>query len=274
MTTFTLHGSPVTESRPAALTRRTAPEHASRSLCIVGEALAGLDWLALRLSPAYAGTGIPRGDGSAVVLVPGMLASNASLLELRGWLRRVGYRPYFTEIGRNDGCPERTLECVVAAVDRAYESSGARVHIVGHSLGGLLARGAAMARPGRVASVVTLGSPVNGVRIHPFVAMLGATLMRGDCDGTCVETLQRPLPPHVRETSIYSKSDGIVEWQTCRGASCRAVEVRGSHIGLIANADAYRAIAETLAQPVPAFGLPPRTGVVHQTMPMWLRRAA
>jgi hypothetical protein len=78
----------------------------------------------------------------------------------------------------------------------------------------------------------------------------------------------------VRETSIYSKSDGIVEWQTCRSASCRAVEVRGSHIGLIANADAYRAIADALAEPVPAFGLPPRTGVVHQTMPMWLRRAA
>jgi hypothetical protein len=33
------------------------------------ESLFGLDWLALRASPVFYGIGVPRGDGSAVVLV-------------------------------------------------------------------------------------------------------------------------------------------------------------------------------------------------------------
>ena len=35
------------------------------------EGLAGLDWLALRTSSVFYGCGVPRGDGSAAVLVPG-----------------------------------------------------------------------------------------------------------------------------------------------------------------------------------------------------------
>jgi pimeloyl-ACP methyl ester carboxylesterase len=204
-----------------------------------------------------------------------MLASNASMLELRGWLRRIGYSPYFADLRRNDGCPEQTLDLVADAVDRAFDETGKRVHVIGHSLGGLLARGAAMARPGKVATVITLGSPVNGVRIHPAVALSGALFMQhGDCDGTCVVALQRPLPANVRETSIYSRSDGIVEWQTCRGAASEAIEVRSSHIGLIANADAYRAIAGALAQPARSTFPRRAAAVLRQTVPSWISRAA
>lgn len=269
MATFTLH-SPTA----AVPTRTQALEHVSTTLSLAGEALAGFDWLALRLSNVYAGAGIPRGDGSAVVLVPGMLASNASMLELRSWLRRVGYRPYFAELRRNDGCPEQTLDLIADAVDRAFAETGQGVHVIGHSLGGLLARGAAMARPGKVASVVTLGSPVNGVRVHPAVALSGALFMKhGACDGSCVAALQRPLPANVRETSIYSKSDGIVEWQTCFGDRCDAVEVNSSHIGLVANADAYRAMANALAKPAQAPSRP-TSAVLRTTVPAWMSRTA
>ena len=40
------------------------------------ESFIGVDWLALRYSPVYYGLGVPRGDGSAVVLVPGFLAND------------------------------------------------------------------------------------------------------------------------------------------------------------------------------------------------------
>ena len=40
------------------------------------EGLAGLDWLALRASPVFYGCGVPRGDGSAAVLVPGFLGTD------------------------------------------------------------------------------------------------------------------------------------------------------------------------------------------------------
>jgi pimeloyl-ACP methyl ester carboxylesterase len=247
---FSLH-----QRFPAAIpgaVRRANKHRISTKLSLAGEALAGFDWLALRLSGVFTGAGVPCGDGTAVVLVPGMLASNASMLELLEWLRRIGYRTYFADMQRNDACPEETLDWVLAAVERAYEATGRRVHIIGHSLGGLVARGAAMARPDRVARVITLGTPVNGVRVHPVVALGGAMFMRAGCDGSCVDVLQRPLPTSVRETSIYSKHDGIVEWETCVRSGTHAIEVHCSHIGLIASADAYRAIARTLATPAAA----------------------
>jgi pimeloyl-ACP methyl ester carboxylesterase len=277
MATFSLHQPVPTVVAGARPGRRSDDSHISTSLSLAGEALAGFDWLALRMSNVYAGAGVPRGDGSAIVLVPGMLASNASLLELRAWLRRIGYRPYVAEMRRNDCCPEDTLDCVLEAVDRAYEETGRRVCVIGHSLGGLIARGAAMARPERVSRVITLGTPVNGVRVHPAVAIGGALFMRAACDGSCVEALQSALPAGVRETSIYTKSDGIVEWTTCISAFGASIEVRSSHIGMIASADAYRAIARTLAEP--ALAVAPTkvrraAAVVQTTMPTWIRRRA
>ena len=42
----------------------------------------GLDWLSLRTSPVFYGFGVPRGDGSAVILVPGFLATDVYLWEM------------------------------------------------------------------------------------------------------------------------------------------------------------------------------------------------
>src|SRR5258705_11711590 len=65
------------------------------------EGLAGLDWLALRTSPVFYGCGVPRGDGAAAVLVPGFLGTDWYLLELYGWLARLGYPPFLPRLGRN-----------------------------------------------------------------------------------------------------------------------------------------------------------------------------
>ena len=60
------------------------------TLPIWREALAGLDWVSLRTSPLFYGCGVPRGDGAAVVLVPGFLASDWYLFEIHAWLASVG----------------------------------------------------------------------------------------------------------------------------------------------------------------------------------------
>lgn len=73
-------------------------------------------------------------------------------------------------------------------------------------------------------------------------------------DGFCA-----PFPDdRVRLTSIYSKGDGVVRWQAqfVRYAEC--VEVTGSHVGLVFNRKSYRAIAQALAAPALAPGLPER----------------
>jgi hypothetical protein len=50
-------------------------------------------------------------------------------------------------------------------------------------------------------------------------------------------------------TSIYSRADGVVRWDRCIVPDADCVEVTGSHMGLVFNRAAYRAIAETLPLP-------------------------
>ena len=124
---------------------------------IFSEPLCVLEFLALRLSPEYHGSWIPRGDGSAVVLIPGLLGMDFHLFELHGWLRRIGYRPYYSGIGFAADCRDLLSRQLDDTIDRGYTETGRKVHLIGHSLGGIFARSAAVRRPRRTASVITLG---------------------------------------------------------------------------------------------------------------------
>ena len=67
--------------------------------------LVGIEMVYLRLSPVYWGFGIPPGDGSAVVVIPGFLLTDLYLTEFRSWINRIGYKAYFSGIGMNAECP-------------------------------------------------------------------------------------------------------------------------------------------------------------------------
>ena len=223
------------------------------------EALAGFDWLALRLSPVFYGCGVPAGDGASVVVVPGFLGTDLYLLELHAWLRRIGYRPYLSRIGRNAECLDLLVERLFDTVEQAYGETGRPVHLIGHSLGGMLARAAAARRPDRIASVITLGSPFRGVRSHPLVmratSAVRARIQRqgrppdcytGHCGCASVTALQRL--PAVPQIAIYTKTDGIVDWRACVNDDSETdFEVSGTHVGLVVNPVVYRLIAIRLA---------------------------
>ena len=53
----------------------------------------------------------------------------------------------------------------------------------------------------------------------------------------------------MRLTSIYSKGDGVVQWEGAVVPEAECVEVTGSHVGLASNRKAYRALAQALARP-------------------------
>jgi hypothetical protein len=59
------------------------------------------------------------------------------------------------------------------------------------------------------------------------------------------------LPESVRFTSIYSKSDGIVRWQSCLDPDAEHVEIDASHCGMAVHAGVYGQLAELLLPPVP-----------------------
>src|SRR5689334_7268317 len=154
-------------------------QHKSVPLPIWQELLVGVEMLSLRIAPVYWGYGIPAGDGSAVIVIPGFLATDLYLSELHSWLRRIGYQPYFSGIGLNAECPNLLIrQHLNMTIEKAYRSTKRRIHLIGHSLGGVLARAVASQMPDRIASVITMGSPFRGVSVHPSILRV-AEMVRG-----------------------------------------------------------------------------------------------
>lgn len=229
------------------------------------ETLFGIDWLALRLSPVYYGVGVPHGDGAPVVVIPGFLGSDNYLIEMYNWLRRIGYRPYYSRIGRNAECPDVLRDRLFETVDFAHGETGRKVHLIGHSLGGLLARSVAARRPEQVAQVICLAAPFRDIRVHPMVlAATGFVRGRikrrnrsevarqecytGDCSCDFVEALQSDLSESVKRAAIYTMTDGVVDWRSCvEEDDGLNTKVNGTHAGLAFNSQVYRRVAKLLA---------------------------
>jgi len=228
------------------------------------ELLIGVEMVYLRASPVFYGFGIPPGDGSPVIVIPGFLGSDLYLADLYGWLRRIGYKPYYSNIGVNAECPNIIVtQYLNETIDKARRETSAKVHLVGHSLGGILALGAASLRPELIASVTTLGSPIRGSACHPVVLRAsemvrdrvletnGHTVMKNcftsECTCEFFESLRGDFPKGVAFTAIYTKSDGIVDWQHCiTGDPEIDCEVPGTHGGLVFNPAVYALIATRL----------------------------
>lgn len=251
-----------TQKRPR---RDTRPREADRSgrPFIWREALWGLDWLSLRLSPVYLGLGVPRGDGSPVVLVPGFLTTDAYLVEMYFWLRRIGYEPYLSGIGVNADCIQALSQRLLKTVENIHLKTQRSVRLVGHSLGGLLARRVALERPDIVEQIISLGAPLQSLEAHPALMATArlvvdradharsedeaAAVPAHDCECGADHCIPTP-PPSVRRAALYSRNDGVIDWRNCLEPDPSLnYEVGGTHIGLVFNPRAYRAIADLLA---------------------------
>ena len=108
----------------------TTAEVMNEGRSLRSELFAGLEWAALKASPVYYGFGVPHGEGAPVVLVPGFLGSDLSLLELHLWLGRMGYRSHLSGIGVNADCPDTLLARLQETIDGVYSESGQRVTLI------------------------------------------------------------------------------------------------------------------------------------------------
>lgn len=241
-------------------------DHAEANTSLWQEALFGAELLLLHASPVFYGWGVPRGDGSAVVLIPGFLGSDLQVTHLHSWLVRIGYRPYLSGIGVNAGCPNLLVrERLTSTINRARAETGRKVHLIGHSLGGIMARSVAGRRPSDIASVITLGSPFRGTVVAHRSVLRAADSVRREtlrehgrrvlaecstsrCGCAFVTSLKRKMPPAVARTAIYTRDDGVVDWRYCRtGDGASDFEVPGTHVGLVFNPSVYAIIAARLA---------------------------
>ena len=105
-------------------------------------------------------SGLPRGDGSIVLVIPAFLAGDAMTAGLRRFLRYLGYRPETAGVRMNAGATPRLIAKLEAALSRLSIKQGGPIFVVGQSLGGVLARDLALRYPQSIRRVVTLCSPI------------------------------------------------------------------------------------------------------------------
>jgi len=199
-------------------------------------------------------------------MIPGFMHSDVYLMVMYSWLSRLGYRPYYSGIDLNAECPNLLIKSQLnQLLDDAVKETGGKAHLVGHSLGGIIARSLASQRPKLVSSVITLGSPLRGVLLHRsilretevvrrFIQQIHGVKVPRECyTQRCkcdfMESLRRAMPQDVSLTSIYTRDDGVLDWRACRsGDSAVDVEVHGTHAGLAFNPEVYTTIANRLAK--------------------------
>jgi pimeloyl-ACP methyl ester carboxylesterase len=188
------------------------------------------------------------------------------LTELHGWLARIGYRPYFSGIGINADCPNLLIKRhLTQTMEQALAETGRKIHLIGHSLGGVIARSIAGQRPKDVASVITLASPFRGTVMsrtvyHAAEAIRMKILQQhgpgvlpecytGHCTCNFINSLRREVPDSMVQTAIYTRHDGIVDWRYCMTKDPNIdFEVPGTHVGMAFNPMAYTIVAERLAR--------------------------
>src|SRR5215475_13511066 len=158
----------------------------------------------------------PRGDGHPVLVLPGLIASDASTRPLRAFLRGKGYVVSGWQQGRNLGLRPGVQDALVDLLEEMNDTHGRKVSLIGWSLGGLYARQLAKMMPERVRSVITLGSPfaagprsTNAWRVYEMASGRRAEEEDVRFGGALSK------PPPVPTTAIFSRTDGICAWQGC-----------------------------------------------------------
>ena len=216
-----------------------------------------LELLRLMRDPVFRGVDVPSGLRKPVLLIPGFLAGDWTLRLQHDWLRRVGYRPRLAGLAFNVRYSEVILKPLLDTLVTLHHKTAARVAVVGHSRGGVLAKVLSHRKPDLVEQVITLGSPLNDpFDVHPLTMagvhaahLFNAVRYRHDASVEMRFLRDLQAPPRVPTTSIYSRSDGVVNWKACLRSDVNAVEVRGSHVGLALNPEVYRILAHLLPAP-------------------------
>jgi len=190
-----------------------------------------------------------------ILLIPGFMAGDISLYPLANRLRNEAHKVRFAGITANVACSRRQMARLESVLQETARGAGARVVVIGHSLGGIYARALARRLPELVAHTFLLGSPIRGPLnvTNPIVKVLFMLTRRQHLDGTtCIGELSTlcgvhlPDPPQVPSTLIYSKTDGVVAWPACIefAPHVEAVEVRSTHCGIPYNVETLRIISE------------------------------
>ena len=204
----------------------------------------------------------PRGDGHPVLLVPGFMASESSLVALKVFLQNKGYDVHTWGLGRNMGFRSKHANALPQKIRYLHHVTGKKVSLVGWSLGGVFSMYGAQQALDCVRCVITLGSPVSvdAAGSQSPNAIKALYRLVSHRLGASAHVMQ-PRAKDMRErrrlaiptSCLYSLSDGVVPPQeaTIDGDPSlhENIRIAGSHIGLGFNGIVLAVVADRLAQP-------------------------
>lgn len=195
-----------------------------------------------------------KGEGKPVLIMPPYLGNDFSTRFVRKYLTSLGFETYKWDLGVNT-LNSKHIPNLVERLDEIYEKHQEKVSLVGWSGGGMFAKIIANRHPDKVAQLITIGSPVWGVKNMntPLVRLL--EFFRGKTLKERNENFLKEIEdiPKVPITCIYTKTDGLLPWKHCQEAETlrgdiKNIEVFGSHIGMGANASVLLTVAHALGE--------------------------
>lgn len=154
----------------------------------------------------------PEAASTPIVLLHGYFHNRSAFLVVRRALRRAGFRHISTmnyNVIGND--VDELAQQLSAHVDHVLEETGAhRVHLIGHSLGGLVARAYIQLHGGsdKIHTCITLGSPHGGT----YAALAGRGKAARDLrpGSDLIERLETAPPCETRFVAYYSNLDAMI----------------------------------------------------------------
>ncbi|HKY81984.1 MAG TPA: alpha/beta fold hydrolase [Sphingobium sp.] len=189
-----------------------------------------------------------RGDGRQILLIPGLLASEHRMEQLRLVLTAAGFDAHGWGMGRNFGPRADSLEQIDRRVDAIRRSNGAPVTLVGWSLGGLFAREYAKVATSKVGGVITMGTPFSGDpranhawRLYQLVSGFPVDRPPFAC--------KREEKPPVPTVALWSRRDGVILPECARGRAGerdRSIEVDCTHMGFAVAPEGILAVGRAL----------------------------
>lgn len=194
-------------------------------------------------------------DGHPVVMFPGLASDGKALAPLRKHCAALGYEPIDWGLGFNTGPKgdaDAWLSELAEHTRKLLAGRKQSATLLGWSLGGVYAREVAKLLGPRVRQVITIGTPFNADADHTNVGWVYRLLSSTSqvIDPKLSARLRKA--PDVPTTSIYSRSDGVVAWQTCTHhpvtAQAEDIEVTSSHLGMGWNRQVLQVVADRLAQ--------------------------
>ncbi len=203
---------------------------------------------AMRAKASFAApvqTGV-KGDGRAVMVLPGFLASDVATTRLRKSLNASGFQAHGWGLGRNAGIKADLFDRLDQRLDALDLDE--QLTLIGWSLGGLVAREYAKHAPHRVRKVITLGTPFSGDMRANNAWRLYEWVAGHKVDMPPIAAIPYEKPP-VETIALWSRRDGVVAPHSACGEPGETdvnKELYCSHMAFISDPAAIRTVCQVV----------------------------